>query len=238
MRSDNMDFISLHLIPSLQAPVLSTRCSSPQQLLCAGPKPLPGQSVGNLSLVWANSTPRIVLIMEQQGPLWTQHGHVPWHCSVCEHPGSFRAPSGWEHFPGKSGWGSVAAWYLSCFVMSRSQCQELKGTWGAFRATSQRCGELDSLQDCTWVLHGKFSEVVSRVITVRHLFGVAEPHPFYFLLLSWWKLHKHIHIHTHLPCLVMQLSNSPYSAVLYWNSETFSEALFKNSLEKDTYINT
>lgn len=77
-----------------------------------------------------------------------------------------------------------------------------------------------------------------RVIKVSHLFGVAEPRPFYFLLLIWEKLYKHIHSHTHLPCLVMQLRNSAYSGVFYWNSETFSEALFKSSLDKDAYVNT
>lgn len=119
-----MDFISIYLIPPLQAPVLSTRCSSPQQLLCAGPKPLPGQSVGSLSLVWAHSHQGLCSSWNRRGLCGTEHGCVPWHCFVCEHPGSSRAPSGWEHIPGKSGWVHLQHSIWACFVMSRSQCQE------------------------------------------------------------------------------------------------------------------
>lgn len=149
-----MDFIYLHQFSPLQAPVLSTRCPSPQQLLCTGPKALPGQSVGSHSLVWAKPSARTVPIMEQSRALWDRDGHVPWHCLVWEHPGSFRAPPGCQHIPGKSGWGSFLAGAWAFFVMNTEPVPE---DWKEHGVPSEQhltgVESCHSLQDCTWVLH-------------------------------------------------------------------------------------
>lgn len=129
-----MDFIYLHQFSPLQAPVLSTRCSSPQQLLCAGPKALPGQSVGSHSLVWAKPTARTVPIMEQSRALWDRDGHVPWHCLVWEHPGSFRAPPGCQHIPGVHFWlvPEPFLWWI------QSQCQRTERSMESLQSNISR----------------------------------------------------------------------------------------------------
>lgn len=71
----------------------------------------------------------------------------------------------------------------------------------------------------------KFSRVITRIIRVSQLFGGAEPQPLLFPVFDLIEIapytHKHIQIHTYQPHLMMQLTHSAYSGVLYWNSDNF-----------------
>lgn len=226
-----MDFISKHLIPPFQALSSaqdaeahnnsSVLAQTMARAICG--QPLPG--VGSAHL-------RIVLTMEQNGLCGMEHGCVQGHCFVSEHPGSFRAPLGCEHIPGKSGWAHWQRGIWAFFVMNSSQCQKIERSREFLQSNIPQAPmtliaglHLGSRLKIQWSGQQGYQSLASawcsraspHLLPVFNLIGITQTH-----------------IHTHLPCLVVQLSNSAYSGVLYWNMETFSEALFKISLDKDT----
>lgn len=64
-------------------------------------------------------------------------------------------------------------------VMTTSQCQKTERSMECLQSNIPQVWRADTrLQHCTWVLHWKFSKVVSRVIKVRQLFGEQSLAPF------------------------------------------------------------
>lgn len=140
---------------------------------------------------------------------------------VHEHRGSFRASSGCDHITGKSGWSSFATRSLRSLCDNQGPGTHPTGVGSWYVIARLRLGS-------------PFKQSIrQQVIRVNHLPGGAEPHSLYFPGFNLIEIapyaHKHVRTHTYQMDLVMQLSNSACSGVLYWNSDHFRDSFWKLS---------